>query len=202
MTSSISTPGVRLLIVGPPGAGKGTQAKGIAEHFGVPAIATGDIFRYNIREQTDLGVKVKEIIDAGQLVPDELTNELVASRVREADCKQGFLLDGYPRTLAQVGFLTQLLEAEGQKIDAVVQLIANSEEVVKRLLGRAEEQGRSDDTENIIRHRLNVYETETAPLIDVYQARGVLVPVDGIGTVEEVSERIREALDHAGVQAR
>jgi adenylate kinase len=160
----------RLLIVGPPGAGKGTQA-------------------------TDLGKKVQEITAAGELVPDSLTNELVQDRIGQDDAKGGFLLDGYPRTLGQVEFLTGLLEAEGQAIDAVVQLEVDTDAVVARLLKRAQELGRVDDTEEVIRHRQDVYANETAPILGVYEQRGSLVKVDGMGSVEEVAQRILDALE-------
>ncbi|WP_282852293.1 adenylate kinase [Gulosibacter sediminis] len=185
----------RLLIVGPPGAGKGTQATGLAEAYGIPAISTGDIFRENIKNGTELGKKVQEITAAGELVPDSLTNELVQDRIGKDDAQNGFLLDGYPRTLGQVDFLTGLLEADGQAIDAVVQLEVDTDAVVARLLKRAQELGRVDDTEEVIRHRQDVYASETAPILGVYEQRGSLVKVDGMGTVEEVAQRILDALD-------
>lgn len=185
----------RLLIVGPPGAGKGTQATGLADAYGIPAISTGDIFRENIKNGTELGKKVQEITAAGELVPDSLTNELVQDRIGQDDAQNGFLLDGYPRTLGQVEFLTGLLEAEGQAIDAVVQLEVDTDAVVARLLKRAQELGRVDDTEEVIRHRQEVYANETAPILGVYEQRGSLVKVDGMGTVEEVAQRILDALE-------
>lgn len=191
---------VRLLIVGPPGAGKGTQASGIAEAFGVPAISTGDIFRANITGGTELGKRVQRIIEAGDLVPDSLTNELVADRLAEPDAAGGFLLDGYPRTLEQLDFLSGLLAEHGARIDAVVQLVVEDEEVVERLRGRALEQGRSDDTEEAIRHRLRVYAAQTAPIVEVYRERGALVEVDGAGGVEEVRERIMSGLAGRGLR--
>ena len=189
----------RLLIVGPPGAGKGTQAVRLAETYGVPAIATGDIFRANIKNETPLGVQVKAIIDAGDYVSDELTNALVKSRLEEADAREGFLLDGYPRTLDQVAFLEELLAGKGQALDAVIQLVADQDEVVARLRNRALEQGRTDDTEDAIRHRQEVYLRETNPLIAVYESRGLLVEVDGLGAVDEVAERIASALSARGI---
>ena len=164
---------VRLLIVGAPGAGKGTQATGLAEAFGVPAISTGDIFRANIKNGTELGKKVQEITAQGQLVPDSLTNELIRDRLSQSDVAPGFLLDGYPRTVGQVEFLTELLAADGAAIDAVVQLVTDTDAVVARLLKRAEEQGRVDDTEEVIRHRQEVYASETAPVVDLYRERGL-----------------------------
>ena len=189
----------RLLIVGPPGAGKGTQAARLSENYGIPAIATGDIFRHNIKNQTPLGIEVKAIVDAGDYVPDSLTNALVASRLEEDDAREGFLLDGYPRTLDQVAFLDQLLASKGQGLDAVIQLVADTDAVVTRLRKRAIEQGRVDDSEEAIRHRQEVYARETTPLISVYRDRGLLIEVDGLGAIDEVSARIAEALTGRGV---
>ena len=159
--------GPRLLIVGPPGAGKGTQSATLSAAYGIPAIATGDIFRQNIKDQTPLGVEVKAIVDAGDYVPDSLTNELVRMRLEEDDAQAGFILDGYPRTLEQIDYLDSLLASKGQALDAVVLLVADKEEVVSRLRKRALEQGRADDTEEAIRHRQDVFARETAPLIPV-----------------------------------
>jgi adenylate kinase len=192
--------GVHLLIVGPPGAGKGTQAARLTDTFGIPAIATGDIFRYNIANKTPLGVEVKAIVDAGDYVPDSLTNALVASRVEEDDAQGGFLLDGYPRTLDQVAFLDQLLADKGERLDAVIQLVADTDAVVARLRRRAIEQGRVDDSEDAIRHRQEVYARETAPLIEVFRERGLLIEVDGLGAIDEVTERIQDALAARGIR--
>lgn len=194
----MTTP-IRLLIVGAPGAGKGTQATGLAAAYGVPAISTGDIFRENIKNGTELGKKVQEITSQGQLVPDSLTNELIRDRLSQDDVAPGFLLDGYPRTVGQVEFLTELLAEQDAKIDAVVQLVTDTDAVVERLLKRAQEQGRVDDTEEIIRHRQEVYATETAPIIDVYAERGAVVEVDGMGDVDEIAQRILDALAAKGV---
>ncbi|PII83631.1 adenylate kinase [Leucobacter sp. OLJS4] len=190
-----SHPIARLLIVGPPGAGKGTQAQRIVERYGVPAISTGDIFRANIKGGTELGKRVQAIIEAGELVPDELTNEIVADRLGQSDAANGFLLDGYPRTVDQVHALDAVLDAQGAALDAVVLLEADTEEVVARLLKRAAVEGRSDDTEEVIRHRQEVYAAQTAPLIELFSARGILVAVDGLGGIDEVSSRIADALD-------
>ncbi|MCW4385299.1 adenylate kinase [Salinibacterium sp. SYSU T00001] len=190
----------RLLIVGPPGAGKGTQAARITARFGIPAISTGDIFRDNIARQTPLGVEVKAIVDSGDYVPDSLTNALVASRIDEEDARDGFLLDGYPRTLDQVAYLDQLLEGKGQALDAVIQLVADQDEVVARLRKRALEQGRADDSEESIRHRQEVYARETRPLIDVYSERQLLVEVDGLGEMDAVTERIFDGLAARGIR--
>lgn len=189
MTQTATT---RLLIIGPPGAGKGTQANRIAEGYGVPAISTGDIFRANIKGATELGKKVQAIIEAGELVPDSLTNEIVADRLAQADAAPGFLLDGYPRTVDQVAALDDMLE--GESLDAVVLLEADTDEVVARLLNRAQLEGRADDTEEVIRHRQNVYAEQTAPLIDLFSKRGILVTVDGMGSVDEVADRITSGL--------
>ncbi|MFZ4893375.1 adenylate kinase [Plantibacter sp. Mn2098] len=189
----------RLLIVGPPGAGKGTQAAVLAETFGIPAISTGDIFRANIKEGTELGKQVQAIVSTGSYVPDSLTNEIVRDRLSQADAAEGFLLDGYPRTTDQVDALDALLAADGNRLDAVVQLVADTDEVVARLLKRAAEQGRADDTEDVIRHRLGVYEQETAPLIALFTERGLVSAVDGLGTVDEVTERVRTALASRGI---
>lgn len=186
---------MRLLILGPPGAGKGTQAVRVAERYGVPAISTGDIFRQNIRDETPLGQKVKAIIDSGQYVPDEVTNDLVRDRLAQDDARGGFLLDGYPRTADQVRELDDILAGQGLALEHVLELTVDTEEVVARLLKRAETDGRSDDTEDVIRTRQQVYADQTAPLLDVYRERGLLVQVDGTGEVDEVTERVLAALD-------
>ena len=186
---------MRLILMGPPGAGKGTQAKVISARLGVPAVSTGDIFRANVSEGTPLGVEAKRYMDAGDYVPDEVTNGMVRDRLAQDDAKAGFLLDGYPRTVAQVEELDSMLADAGKALDAVVVLTVNDEELVQRLLHRAETEGRTDDTEEVIRHRQDVYNDQTAPLLAVYADRGMLVEVDGMGSVEEISERISAALD-------
>jgi adenylate kinase len=190
----------RLLIVGPPGAGKGTQAARIAEHFAIPTISTGDIFRKNIADGTELGTQVKAIVDAGDYVPDSLTNALVTDRLNEADAAGGFLLDGYPRTTDQVRYLTELLSSHGHALDAVIRLVADQDEIVRRLRQRAIEMGRVDDSEEAIRHRQEVYLRETAPLIDMFRDQGLLVEIDGLGAIDEVTERIFEALAARGLE--
>ncbi|PPG27942.1 adenylate kinase [Rathayibacter sp. AY2B9] len=187
--------GFRLLLIGPPGAGKGTQAARLSDILQVPAISTGDIFRANVANETELGLQAKAYLDNGRYVPDELTNAIVHDRLQEADVSTGFLLDGYPRTTEQVDELDRILAADDNRLDAVVQLTADPDEVVGRLLKRSLEQGRSDDTEDVIRRRLSLYEEQTAPLIDVYAARGLVVVVDGLGPVDEVTERIVVALE-------
>lgn len=181
--------------MGPPGAGKGTQAKFVAEHFGIPAISTGDIFRANVSEGTPLGVEAKRYMDAGEYVPDEITNLMVRNRIDEPDAEPGFLLDGYPRTLAQVEELDGMIKHTGHQLDAVVVLTVDSDEIVQRLLQRAQVEGRADDTEDVIRRRQEVYAEQTEPLIEVYRDRGILIEVDGMGEVDEVTERIFAALD-------
>ncbi|MEO8908177.1 MAG: adenylate kinase [Microbacteriaceae bacterium] len=191
--------GARLLIVGPPGAGKGTQARFIGECFGIPHISSGDIFRHHITTETPLGLQVKAIVSAGDYVPDSLTNAIVTARLAEADAGNGVLLDGYPRTLEQVGYLDELLAESGQPLEAVVRLVADQDEIVARITKRAHEQGRADDTEDAIRHRQQVYLRETAPLIEVYRERGLLVEVDGLGGVDEIADRIRTSLAARGI---
>jgi adenylate kinase len=184
---------MRLLIMGPPGAGKGTQAAMICEEFGVPHVSTGDLFRLNLTQGTALGQEAKKYMDAGEYVPDSVTNGMVRERLKEADTKDGFLLDGYPRTVAQVAELDGMLSSK--PLDRVIELTADTDVVVERLLGRAIEQGRADDTEDVIRRRLEVYEEQTAPLTALYKSRGLLVQVDGLGSVEEVTARISAALN-------
>lgn len=184
----------RLLIVGPPGAGKGTQATKIAAELKIPAISTGDIFRQNIKEETDLGREAKSYIDSGNLVPDAVTNNMVRARLAEQDAANGFLLDGYPRNTSQVHELDQILAENNHHVDRVLLLVADQDELVARLLNRAAEQGRTDDNEEIIRHRLKVYEDETAPLIAIYRERGIVKEVNGLGEIAEVTERIVNAL--------
>ena len=188
---------MRLVLLGPPGAGKGTQAKRIAAHLGVPAISTGDIFRSNIADSTPLGQLAQTYLDAGKLVPDEVTNDMVDDRIGQGDCAGGFVLDGYPRNVAQVDALDSMLAQRGVKLDVVVELTVNRDEVVERLRRRAELEGRSDDTEDVIRHRQDVYAEQTAPLVDVYRAHGLLVQVDGMGEVDDVTTRLTSALHAA-----
>ncbi|MGO4256115.1 adenylate kinase [Marmoricola sp. RAF53] len=185
---------MRMILMGPPGAGKGTQAKYVAAKFGIPAISTGDIFRENVSQGTELGVEAKRYMDAGEYVPDEVTNHMVRNRIDEDDAAPGFLLDGYPRTLAQVEELDGMISFTGHKLDAVVVLTVNQDELVERLLQRAKVEGRADDTEDVIRRRQEVYAEQTEPLIEVYRDRGLLVEVDGLGEIEEVTERIFSAL--------
>jgi adenylate kinase len=188
-------------LIGAPGAGKGTQAVKLAETFGIPAISTGDIFRDNVKNETALGKLAKSFMDRGEYVPDSVTNDLVRDRLTQADAKSGFLLDGYPRTADQVVELDSMLTDAGTALDAVVLLTADTDEVVRRLLNRAIEQGRADDTEDVIRRRLEVYEEQTAPLVNTYSARNLVVTVDGLGAVDEVTGRILAALAQRGISA-
>lgn len=189
----------RLLLIGPPGAGKGTQATLLAEYLGIPAISTGDIFRENVKNETELGVQAKGFMDRGEYVPDSLTNALVKDRISQPDAQKGFLLDGYPRTIDQVLELDGFLHEQNTKLDVVVQLTADTDELVRRLLQRATEQGRTDDTPEVIRRRQEVYEQQTAPLIDVYVSRSLVAKINGLGEVEEVTGRIIEALEALGL---
>jgi adenylate kinase len=178
----------RVVLVGPPGAGKGTQATTLSDKLGVPHISTGDLFRAHIGAQTELGQRVKGYLDAGQLVPDEVTNELVRERLAEADAEAGFVLDGFPRNVSQADLLKKILAETDDALDAVIELQVDEEKLVHRLLAR----GRADDTEEVIRHRQQVYRSETAPLLDYYT--DVLVTVDGVGNVDEITGRILNAL--------
>ncbi len=186
-TPTSSAPARRLLIVGPPGAGTGTQAERIAAALSIPAISTGDIFRANVSQETELGVLAKSYMDKGEYVPDSVTNDMVRDRLSQDDAQGGFLLDGYPRTLDQVGALDAILADAGQSLDAVLLLEVDLEAVVERLVARGAEQGRSDDTEETIRRRIEVYSEQTAPLIAVYEERSLLRRVDGMASIDEVT---------------
>jgi adenylate kinase len=179
----------RMLIIGPPGSGKGTQAERISERLGVVAISTGDIFRAHVKGGTPLGVEATKYMDAGDFVPDSVTNEMVRNRLSQDDVGNGFLLDGYPRTAAQVDYLDGILAAAEQELGVVLQLTADDGELVSRLLGRARETGRSDDNETVIRHRLDLYHQQTEAVVAGYAGRGILAPVDGIGPVDHITER-------------
>ena len=190
----------RLLIVGPQGSGKGTQGVRVGEALGVPVVSTGDVFRANVSQGTDLGRQVKSIIDAGDLVPDELTSAGVRDRLSQADAAEGFLLDGYPRNLAQVMHLDEFLEGRDEKLDAVIALVVPREESLARLTARATEQGRADDTEEAIATRLGIYERETAPILSVYGTRGIVDEIDGVGGLDEITARIFAALEARGLR--
>ncbi|WP_029151041.1 adenylate kinase [Microbacterium indicum] len=188
----------RLLIVGPQGSGKGTQGARIAASYGIPVVSTGDIFRDNIKNGTELGRKVQAITDAGDLVPDEVTSEIVRDRLSQGDA-EGFLLDGYPRNTAQVAHLDEYLAGRGDELDAVILLEVPREESITRITQRAAEQGRSDDTEEAVAKRLSIYESETAPIIDLYEPRGIVDRIDGVGELDEITERIMSALAARGL---
>ena len=183
-----------MLIMGAPGAGKGTQATALAEAYSVPAISTGDIFRANIRNATELGVKIEALIEAGEYVPDDVTEAIVADRLAEEDCASGFLLDGFPRTMHQVHFLDRHLSHQRRRLDAVVSLMVEPDVLVARLLDRAQKEGRTDDNEDTIRRRMEVYAGQTAPLLFHYERQGLLVEVEGTGTVEDVRRGMLEAV--------
>jgi len=191
----------RLLIIGPQGSGKGTQGARIADHLGIPTISTGDVFRANVKDGTELGLKVKALIDAGDLVPDALTSEIVRDRLSQEDAAHGFLLDGYPRNLSQVGDLDAFLDGRGEPLTAVIELSVPRDESISRLSRRAAEQGRTDDNEESIAKRLSIYESETAPILDVYRDRGIVDEVDGVGSLDEITERITAALAGRGITA-
>lgn len=191
---------VRLVLFGPPGAGKGTQAARLSERLGVPAISTGDIFRANIAGGTALGRQVVQYTSRGALVPDALTDDLVRDRLAQPDAADGFLLDGYPRNVAQVRALDATLAAAGTSLDAVVEITADADAVVDRLLKRATIEGRADDTEDVIRHRLDVYTEQTAPIAAIYAERGLLVRVDGVGDLDAVTERLLHAIAPAAAR--
>jgi adenylate kinase len=190
---------VRVVLLGPPGAGKGTQAKIIAEKLNVPAISTGDIFRANVSGQTELGQKAKAYMDAGDLVPDEITVAMVKDRLAEPDAKDGFLLDGFPRTIAQAEQLRDSLAEMGDDLDAVLELVVDEDELVRRLSGRrmlvdGQWVQRDDDKPETVRHRLGVYREQTAPLSEFYEEHGQLRRIDAMGPVEEVTDRAMKAL--------
>ncbi|MDP4014682.1 MAG: adenylate kinase [Candidatus Nanopelagicales bacterium] len=185
---------MRMVIMGPPGAGKGTQAALIAKHLSIPHISTGEIFRANVGQGTPLGVEAKKHMDAGEYVPDSVTNAMVAQRLSEPDAVGGFLLDGYPRTAPQVSELNRILQDQGYELDRALEITADTEEVVQRLLKRAQIEGRPDDTEDVIRRRMEVYAEQTEPLTRMYSQMGILVQVDGMGSIEDVNKRIMAAL--------
>ena len=195
------TASARLLIVGPQGSGKGTQGVRIAEAFAVPVVSTGDIFRANIKGGTELGAKVSEITARGDLVPDELTSEIVRDRLAQDDAARGFLLDGYPRNAVQVGHLDEFLSSRDEALDAVIMLDVPREESIERLRLRAQEQGRADDTADAIAHRLDIYENETAPILGMYGVRGIVDKIDGVGSLDEITERIFAALAVRGLRS-
>lgn len=184
----------RMLIMGPPGSGKGTQATRIVDDLGIVAISTGDIFRANVKELTPLGVEAKKYIDNGDFVPDSVTNNMVKDRLGQDDVTAGFLLDGYPRTVGQVQALDGMLDELGQKLDVVLVLTVPDAQLVDRLLKRAEIEGREDDNEEVIRHRLELYHEETQTVVSQYEDRGIVKTVDGTGDIDAITERILAAI--------
>jgi adenylate kinase len=185
---------MRIVLMGPPGAGKGTQAVVVSERLGIPHISTGEIFRSHLSQGTPLGIAAGMYMERGSYVPDRITNAMVRNRLAQPDAADGFLLDGYPRTLDQVAVLDEMLADLGLKLDHVVELTADTDEVVGRLLKRAQEQGRADDTEEVIRRRMEIYAEQTEPLTRVYAGQGILLNVDGMGAIEEVRDRVLAAL--------
>jgi adenylate kinase len=192
---------MRLVLLGPPGAGKGTQAALLTKALSIPHVATGDIFRAHVRDGTDLGKAAKEYMDRGDLVPDDVVIGMVMDRITEPDAEEGFLLDGFPRTVEQAEALDRRLRRPSvpqDPLDGALNFEITEDELFRRLITRAEREHRSDDAEDIVRHRLEVYHQKTRPLVDYYQRRGVLVPVDGMGSIEEVNRRIRDSLEQLG----
>ena len=186
---------MRIVLMGPPGAGKGTQAQAISESLGIPHISTGEIFRGQMAKGTKLGLEAKTYMDRGEYVPDSVTNAIVDDRLNQPDAREGFLLDGYPRTADQVTELTGMLAGQEHALDRAVEITADTDEVVARLLKRAELESRPDDTEDVIRHRMEIYAEQTEPLTRMYEEQGILVRVDGMGSVSEVTERLLAALE-------
>ncbi|MGN6103359.1 MAG: adenylate kinase [Devosia sp.] len=186
---------MRLILLGPPGAGKGTQAKNLIDTYGIPQLSTGDILRAAIRAETPLGLQAKAIVDRGDLVSDEIVNGIVSERLDEPDARKGFILDGFPRTIPQAEALDRMLAEKGIKLDAVVELTADADTLTRRIISRARESGRADDNEEVVRNRLAVYAEQTAPLVEYYRSKGLLKSVDGMAPIAEVTAAIRRALE-------
>jgi adenylate kinase len=192
---------MRLILLGPPGAGKGTQAKNLIDAYGIPQLSTGDILRSAIKAGTPLGVQAKAIVDRGDLVSDEIVNGIVSERLDQDDVKSGFILDGFPRTIPQAEALDEMLEEKGMKLDAVIELTVDADTLTRRIINRAREAAvangasRADDNEDVVRNRLNVYREQTAPLVEYYRGKGLLKSVDGMGSVGEVTAAIRGAIE-------
>lgn len=187
---------MRLILLGPPGVGKGTQAKILVNELGIPQLSTGDILRSAIAQKTPMGLAAKEIMDRGDLVSDEIVNGIVSERIDQPDCARGFILDGFPRTIPQADALGGILESKGLRLDAVIELTADTETLVGRVANRARETGvvRADDSADVIRKRLDVYRELTEPLVAYYRERGLLKTIDGLASIEEVTAAIRRAL--------
>lgn len=189
---------MRIVFLGPPGGGKGTQAKLLVERLKIPAISTGEILRAAVREGTPLGRQAKAVMEAGELVSDDLMIALIRERLAEPDARIGFLLDGFPRTVDQAIALEKLLEGNGNRLSAVVNLSVPEQVLLDRLASRSGQENRSDDTRETVLERLRVYRQKTEPLIDFYRKRGLLFDVDGVGSVPEIADRIGKALEQAG----
>lgn len=185
---------MKLLFMGPPGAGKGTQAVILCKELGIPQISTGEILRSAVKNGTEMGKKASEFMNAGKLVPDEVVIGIVQDRIKEDDAQKGYVLDGFPRTLEQADALGKMLAGMGQKLDLALNLDVPDDELVQRLLGRAQKDGRVDDTEPVIKDRLKVYNDQTAPLIDYYEKQGILKQINGLGSMDEITDRLRGAL--------
>jgi adenylate kinase len=184
----------RLLLLGPPGAGKGTQAIRLVEKFGIPQISTGDMLRSAVAAGVEVGRQAQGFMDRGELVPDAIVIGVAGQRLSEDDAAMGFVLDGFPRTSAQAAALDELLTTMGTELERCVALVVDEDELVGRLLERARIEGRSDDNDETIRTRMKVYHEQTAPLVDYYRGRGILAEIDGSGSIEEIAKRIEEAL--------
>lgn len=185
---------MKLLFMGPPGAGKGTQAKIICDDYNIPQISTGEILRAAVKNGTELGRQAQEFMNAGKLVPDEVVIGIVRERIKEPDASKGYILDGFPRTIEQARALDSMLEEMGQQLDVALNLDVPDEELIKRLLDRAQKDGRKDDTEPVIKNRLKVYNDQTHPLIEYYSKNGLLRSINGLGSMEEITARIRSTL--------
>lgn len=184
---------MNIILFGPPGAGKGTQAKKLQNEFNIPQLSTGDIFRSAIKNETPLGVEVKSILDNGELVPDETVVDLVADELSKEKYEDGYILDGFPRTVTQAKAFDSFLEENNDSLDAFISLTVPEEELIKRILSRGE--GRSDDTEEKVKTRLNVYKKETKPVLEYYQKQDKVQEIDGLGTIDEIFNRIKDALN-------
>ncbi|WP_224702635.1 adenylate kinase [Devosia aquimaris] len=185
---------MRLILLGPPGAGKGTQAKILIDAYGIPQLSTGDILRAAIQDRTPLGLAAKEVMDRGDLVSNDIVNGIVSERLDAEDCKAGFILDGFPRTIAQAEALDGMLKQKGMTLDAVIEMTADADVLIARVINRAKESNRPDDNPEVIRKRLDVYKNDTAPLVDYYRQRGLVKTVDGMAPVDQVTAAIKAAI--------